>query len=53
MIISGSSEHLQNSPAVSWIPEKTGKYNATVFVWHGLNNPTASSPSVEFTINVG
>lgn len=51
--ITGSLETGQNfSPAVSWIPEKPGKYTATVFVWHGLNNPTALSPTVEFTINV-
>ncbi|WP_148703876.1 hypothetical protein [Nitrosopumilus piranensis] len=51
--ITGSLEVNQNfSPAVSWIPEKSGKYTATVFVWTSLTNPIALSPTVEFTIDV-
>ena len=40
------------SPSVSWIPENEGKYEATIFVWESLDNPTALSPpiSLEFTV---
>ncbi|WP_026089938.1 MULTISPECIES: hypothetical protein [Nitrosopumilus] len=51
--ISGSLEKGQTfSPAVSWIPTDPGKYTATIFVWHSLDNPSALSPTVEFEINV-
>ena len=40
------------SPAVSWIPEISGEYAATVFVWNSLDNPIALSPPLEFSINV-
>ena len=40
------------SPAVSWIPETPGKYTATIFVWHSLDNPMALSPTLEFSIDV-
>lgn len=36
----------QLSPAVSWIPEFSGTYTATVFVWQSVDNPTALSPPV-------
>ena len=42
------------SPALSWIPEQAGVYDATAFVWEDIiNNPTAlSSPvSVEVMVN--
>ena len=40
------------SPELSWIPQKQGKYMATVFVWESLDNPSALSPplSVEFVV---
>ena len=40
------------SPAVSWIPENPGKYTATIFVWHSLDNPMAISPTAELDITV-
>ncbi len=40
------------SPAVSWIPENSGKYTATIFVWHSLENPMALSSQLEFSIDV-
>lgn len=32
------------SPALSWIPENTGSYTATIFVWESIDNPNALSP---------
>ena len=40
------------SPALSWIPDASGSYTATVFVWESVDNPTALSPPVTVTINV-
>ena len=40
------------SPALSWIPDASGSYTATVFVWESVDNPTALSDTVEATINV-
>ena len=40
------------SPALSWIPDTSGTYTATVFVWESVDNPTALSPTVTTTINV-
>jgi hypothetical protein len=40
------------SPALSWIPESSGSYTATVFVWESVDNPTALSPPVSVTITV-
>ena len=42
----------QFSPAVSWIPTTIGVYDATVFVWASVDNPTALSPPVSTTITV-
>ena len=41
------------SPALSWIPDASGTYTATVFVWESVDNPTALSPpdSVAITVN--
>ncbi|WP_200829069.1 hypothetical protein [Nitrosopumilus zosterae] len=51
--ITGSLKTNQNfSPAVSWIPQSPGQYNATVFVWNSLSNPIALSPTASFTIDV-
>lgn len=41
------------SPALSWIPGETGKYTATIFVWEGIDNPSALSPTLSLTLNVG
>ncbi|MBI3254509.1 MAG: hypothetical protein HYZ55_01130, partial [Nitrosarchaeum sp.] len=35
------------TPAVSWIPEKTGYYKAEIFVWPSMDNPAALSPVLE------
>ncbi|NIT40991.1 MAG: hypothetical protein GTN46_05595, partial [Gammaproteobacteria bacterium] len=40
------------SPALSWIPDASGSYTATVFVWESVDNPTALSPPVSVTITV-
>ena len=40
------------SPSVSWIPENTGEYTTTIFVWQSIDDPIALSPPVEFTITV-
>ena len=40
------------SPALSWIPDASGSYTATVFVWESVDNPTALSPPVSVTIDV-
>jgi len=40
------------SPALSWIPEHAGVYTATIFVWEGINNPSALSSPCEITLDV-
>lgn len=40
------------SPALSWTPLYTGIYRATVFVWEGIDNPSALSPSIFIDIDV-
>ena len=40
------------SPALSWIPEAAGAYDATAFVWESIDNPTALSPPTETAITV-
>lgn len=40
------------SPAASWIPAEIGTYDATVFVWESVDNPTALSPPVSTTVIV-
>ena len=40
------------SPALSWTPDASGTYTATVFVWESVDNPTALSPTVSVTIDV-
>ena len=40
------------SPAQSWIPDATGSYDATAFVWESVDNPTALSPPVTTPITV-
>lgn len=41
------------SPAISWIPEQAGTYEATIFVWESIDNPTALSPTLSLRIDVG
>jgi hypothetical protein len=41
------------SPALSWIPGKTGQYEATIFVWEAIENPSALSPTLSLVIQVG
>lgn len=41
------------SPAVSWIPQETGTYDATIFVWESVTNPSALSPTLSLRIEVG
>jgi len=40
------------SPALSWTPLNPGTYKATVFVWEGIDNPSALSPSISIDIDV-
>ena len=40
------------SPALSWTPDASGTYTATVFVWESVDNPTALSPTVSVNIDV-
>ncbi len=40
------------SPATSWMPDNTGAYTATIFVWESVDNPTALSPPVYISIQV-
>ena len=40
------------SPALSWTPLYPGTYRATVFVWEGIDNPSALSPSIFIDIDV-
>ncbi len=39
-------------PALSWTPDASGTYTATVFVWESVDNPTALSPTVSVDIDV-
>lgn len=41
------------SPAISWIPNETGQYEATIFVWESITNPSALSHTLTMEINVG
>ena len=40
------------SPALSWIPDASGSYEATVFVWESVDNPTALSDTTSVSITV-
>ena len=40
------------SPALSWIPSASGSYEATVFVWESVDNPSALSDTVSVNIDV-
>ena len=41
------------SPAQSWIPTESGIFHIQVFVWEGIDNPDALSPTLSMTVNVG
>lgn len=41
------------SPALSWTPDKEGRYTATIFVWESIDNPSALSPTLLLNLNVG
>jgi len=41
------------SPSISWIPNEAGTYEATIFVWESINNPSALSPTLSMKISVG
>jgi len=40
------------SPALSWIPENSGTFDVTAFVWESVDNPTALSPPQDTSITV-
>ncbi|RJQ24389.1 hypothetical protein C4565_09850 [Candidatus Parcubacteria bacterium] len=40
------------TPALSWIPNEEGRYEATIFVWESINNPSALSPTLSLGIDV-
>ena len=40
------------SPSVSWIPDRSGKYTATIFVWQTLSNPVALSPPIKLDMMI-
>ena len=41
------------SPAISWTPSEAGKYEATIFVWESIDNPSALSPTLSLKIQAG
>ncbi len=52
--ITGILEPAQSfTPALSWIPNVEGRYEATIFVWENINNPSALSPTLSLDISVG
>ncbi|MEM3143922.1 MAG: hypothetical protein QXW91_04785 [Candidatus Nitrosotenuis sp.] len=40
------------TPAISWIPDEIGTYDVTIFVWEGINNPTALSHTLSMKVTV-
>jgi hypothetical protein len=51
--IIGTLTPLQSfSPSQSWIPQNSGKYTATLFVWQSFDNPSALSPPLSLDITV-
>jgi len=40
------------TPSLSWTPDTAGHYDATIFVWESIDNPTALSPTLSLRINV-
>lgn len=41
------------SPSLSWTPNEAGKYEATIFVWESIENPSALSPTLLLKIDAG
>jgi hypothetical protein len=41
------------SPSLSWTPTDVGEFEATIFVWESIDNPTALSPTLTLKIDVG
>jgi hypothetical protein len=51
--VTGELSHNQSiSPALAWKPTASGKYIVTIFVWEGIDNPTALCPPTELDIIV-
>lgn len=51
--ITGTLEPAQSfTPALSWIPNEEGMYEATIFVWESIDNPSALSPTLTLGIDV-
>jgi hypothetical protein len=40
------------APSISWTPQIAGKYTITVFVWEGIQNPSALSPPLGMDFDV-
>lgn len=52
--ITGTLKPAQSfSPAISWTPNEAGKYEATIFVWESIDNPSALSPTLSLKIDAG
>jgi hypothetical protein len=51
--ITGTLEPAQSfTPALSWVPNEEGMYEATIFVWESIDNPSALSPTLTLEIDV-
>ena len=49
--LTGSLDSSQTlSPAQSWVPAIPGIYTAQIFVWEGIDNPSALSPPLTMKI---
>ena len=51
-LLGSLSPHQMLSPALSWTPQYPGTYKATVFVWEGIDNPSALSHTLSIDIDV-
>ncbi len=49
--LSASPNH-SLKPAIFWLPEEDGYYNAEVFVWQSVNNPLPLAPISTVSFNV-
>lgn len=41
------------SPSLSWTPTEAGEFEATIFVWESIDNPSALSPTLSLKIDAG
>lgn len=41
------------SPSLSWTPTEAGQFEATIFVWESIDNPSALSPTLTLKIDAG